>query len=78
MVLSLEVHLTHKFLNSPFFPVKEKLDKGLNFALKKKWVIMQLIVVNNNLRLGPILASSCTRLSEQQHEKTTSFFSATF
>lgn len=66
------------FKQSFFFPVKEKLDKGLNFALKKKWVIMQLIVVNNNLRLGPILASSCTRLSEQQHEKTTSFFSATF
>lgn len=35
------------FKQSLFFPVKEKLDKGLNFALKKKWVIMQLIVVNN-------------------------------
>ena len=51
---------------------------GLIFALKMKWVIMQLIVVNNNLWLGPILASSCTRLREKQHEKTTSFLSARF
>ena len=58
--------------------MKEKLDKGLIFALKMKWVIMQLIVVNNSLRSGPILAASYTMLSEQQHKKTTCFFSATF
>ena len=58
--------------------MKEKLDKGLIFALKMKWVIMQLIVVNNNLRFGPILAASCTRLTEQQHKKTTSFFQLRF
>lgn len=34
-------------------------------------------VVNNNLRLGPILAASCTRLS-QQHKITKSFFQPRF
>ena len=57
--------------------MKEKLDKGLIFALKTKRVITQLIVGNNSLRSGPILAASYTRLSEQQHKKN-SFFRLRF
>ena len=34
---------------------------GSIFALKMKWIIIQFIVVNNNLRSSPILAASCTK-----------------